>query len=59
MEKVSTNGLMEESILVVMHSIRKMDLENIFGQMVEYFKDNGDKAKEMDQVKYFFQMENF
>jgi hypothetical protein len=59
MEKASTNGLMEESLLEVMHLIRKMDLANIFGQMAEYFKANGDKVKEMDQVEYCFQTGKF
>jgi hypothetical protein len=42
-----------------MRLIKKVDPENIIGQMEEYLKANGDKEKEMDQVEYFFQMEKF
>jgi hypothetical protein len=59
MEKEFINGPTEESTSEIMRLIKKVDPENIIGQMEEYLKANGDKEKEMGQVEYFFQMEKF
>jgi len=41
MEEEFTNGMMAESTMDNMWWIKKKDLENIIGQMVNYIKDSG------------------
>jgi len=51
MDKEYINGLMEENMSVLTNLTRKVDLESITGRMEEYFRANGYRAREMDQVK--------
>jgi len=48
---------MAENISETICLIKKMDMVSIFGLMEEYFKDNGNKEREMDQADYFSQTE--
>lgn len=41
MEKAYINGKMAEFIKAIINVAKKMVRENIFGQMGEYFRDNG------------------
>ena len=49
MERAFINGKMGENMLVITKMTRRMDLEDIIGTMVEYFKGIG--LKERDQEK--------
>lgn len=49
MAKGFIHGLMEENMWEITNLIENRDLEDIFGVMVGYFKDNGDRAKEMER----------
>ena len=49
--KVDLNGLMEESILVIIFKIKNMDMEKYNGPMEKYIKVNGNKVYNMEKVK--------
>ena len=49
-------GRMEESILEIIKTTRKVDLANTFGMMGEFFKDIGLMAREMEMEKLFILM---
>jgi len=51
MEMEFTNGKMEESMLVVISWIKKVDTANIIGMMDGYLKDYGKMEKEMGKAE--------
>ena len=57
MGKVFISGKMEGNMQEGIRTIKKMDMEDIIGMMVEYSKDNGQMAEEMGKELFITQME--